>query len=363
MKKSLLLLGLSLLSMSVHSQIQTQTRDNAGLQGNAGAMNGFFETSNPVNYPAGATGWWHLLDVRHTNTNNNFAMQLAGSFFDQNLYFRKTDNNASQQWSKILMMNPQGFVGIGTQNPQAKLDINFEGEPKSIKFIDAPNDLNTMNSILRFTWYNETADLGIVRSGSSTIEGFALRFNSAQTAKFLSNGTAIFNGSILSALGGNEGGSLGLINESKTGSAVKEWKIYNMTGGYGNSLQFWSYPANGTNYAARLKLSDSGDMALYGKFEAKEVKVTQTPTADFVFEEQYDLPKLEEVEKFIKAQRHLPDVASAEEMEKNGVNIGEFQIKLLQKIEELTLYTIEQHKKLLEQQERIEKLEDQLYKK
>lgn len=112
-----------------------------------------------------------------------------------------------------------------------------------------------------------------------------------------------------------------------------------------------------------LNLYSNGNGSLQGKFEAKEVRVTTSPTADFVFEEQYDLPKLEVVEKFIKENKHLPDVASAAEMEKNGVNLGEFQIKLLQKIEELTLYTIEQHKKLLEQQERIEKLEEQQYKK
>jgi len=100
-----------------------------------------------------------------------------------------------------------------------------------------------------------------------------------------------------------------------------------------------------------------GDNAsLQGKFEAKEIKVTLTPTADFVFEEDYALPKLEEVEKHIKEKKHLPEIASAKEMEKEGVNVGEFQIKLLQKIEELTLYTIEQNKLNKEQQEKIEKL-------
>ncbi|WP_426275462.1 hypothetical protein ACN9MN_12830 [Chryseobacterium sp. S-02] len=96
--------------------------------------------------------------------------------------------------------------------------------------------------------------------------------------------------------------------------------------------------------------------ALQGKFEAKEIKVTLTPTADFVFEENYDLPKLEEVEKHIKEKKHLPEIASAKEMEKEGVNVGEFQIKLLQKIEELTLYTIEQNKLIKEQQKRIEEI-------
>lgn len=96
---------------------------------------------------------------------------------------------------------------------------------------------------------------------------------------------------------------------------------------------------------------NTGNVAIQNKFEAKEVKVTQTPTADFVFEKEYNLPKLEEIEKFIKEKKHLPEIASAKEMEKEGVNVGEFQIKLLQKIEELTLYSIEQNKKIKELQQ------------
>jgi hypothetical protein len=115
------------------------------------------------------------------------------------------------------------------------------------------------------------------------------------------------------------------------------------------------------------KSSFTDNMKVDAKIEAKEIKVTTTPTADFVFEEDYNLPKLEEVEKHIKEKKHLPEIASAKQMEKEGVNVGEFQIKLLQKIEELTLYTIEQNKKIeaqnkqiLEQNQRIEKLEKKI---
>lgn len=115
------------------------------------------------------------------------------------------------------------------------------------------------------------------------------------------------------------------------------------------------------------KSSFTDNMKVNAKIEAKEIKVTLTPTADFVFEEDYNLPKLEDVEKHIKEKKHLPEIASAKQMEKEGVNVGEFQIKLLQKIEELTLYTIEQNKKIeaqnkqiLEQNQRIEKLEKKI---
>lgn len=104
---------------------------------------------------------------------------------------------------------------------------------------------------------------------------------------------------------------------------------------------------------------ENGNALLNGKFEAKEIKVTSGPTADFVFEEDYQLPKLEEIEKYIREKKHLPEVASAKEMEKEGVNIGEFQIKLLQKIEELTLYSIEQNKQLKFQEEQLRHLQEE----
>jgi hypothetical protein len=99
---------------------RTETRNDAGLQGNAGAISGFYHTSNPVNFPSGASSWWHLLDIRHSNPGNNFAMQFAGSFYDQRLYFRKTNDNASQSWSKVLL-ETDGKVGIGTNTPNGLL--------------------------------------------------------------------------------------------------------------------------------------------------------------------------------------------------------------------------------------------------
>ncbi|WP_294262674.1 hypothetical protein [uncultured Chryseobacterium sp.] len=122
--------------------------------------------------------------------------------------------------------------------------------------------------------------------------------------------------------------------------------------GIGTSTPQYRLDVNG-------KSSFADNMRVNAKIEAKEIKVTLTPTADFVFENDYNLPKLEDVEKHIKEKKHLPEIASAKEMEKEGVNVGEFQIKLLQKIEELTLYTIEQNKLIKEQQKRIEALENQ----
>ena len=106
-------------------------------------------------------------------------------------------------------------------------------------------------------------------------------------------------------------------------------------------------------------------LAVNGNIRAKEIKV-ETGWSDFVFEDSYDLPTLEEVEQHIKEKGHLKDIPSAREVEENGIFLGEMDAKLLQKIEELTLYMIALKKENREQKFQIEKLQkaiDQLQKK
>ncbi len=85
-----------------------------------------------------------------------------------------------------------------------------------------------------------------------------------------------------------------------------------------------------------------------GTVRAREVLIDLDGGADFVFEESYALRPLDEVSRFIQTNKHLPEIPSAADMVENGVDMGEFQIKLLQKIEELTLYIIEQEKRIKE---------------
>ncbi|NAS32831.1 hypothetical protein GTQ40_17770 [Flavobacteriaceae bacterium R38] len=100
-------------------------------------------------------------------------------------------------------------------------------------------------------------------------------------------------------------------------------------------------------------------LAVNGKIRAKEIKV-ETDWADYVFLKDYKLPSLQEVEKHIKEKGHLINIPSAKEVENNGVELGEINKLLLEKIEELTLYTIQQERKLIKQEERNKKLEARL---
>ncbi|WP_426476909.1 hypothetical protein ACP3T3_16515 [Chryseobacterium sp. CBSDS_008] len=210
-----------------------------------------------------------------------------------------------------LVVNDNGNVGIGTVSPNSKLHI-------------AQDNINNQNlSLGKFTSVGQTGGSAIV----------SLAYNST-TANLEVNST--YSGS------GFRYGTYGDFNI--------ENEITTPDFGAINFI---------TNKKVQLAIKPNGNALLQGKFEAKEVKVTLTPTADFVFDEKYDLPKLEEVEKHIKEKKHLPEIASAKVMEKEGVNVGEFQIKLLQKIEELTLYSIEQNKQIKQQSEQLKHLKDE----
>jgi len=87
------------------------------------------------------------------------------------------------------------------------------------------------------------------------------------------------------------------------------------------------------------------ELAVNGKIRAKEVRV-EAAWSDFVFEKDYPLLPLKDVEVFIEKNKHLPDVPSEAEIQKNGVELGKVHSKLLQKIEELTLYLLQMDKEV-----------------
>ena len=87
-----------------------------------------------------------------------------------------------------------------------------------------------------------------------------------------------------------------------------------------------------------------------GIVEARQVLVAQEIWHDDVFRPGFDLRSIEEVEDFVNENHHLPDVPSEKEVLENGINLGDMEATLLKKIEELTLYLIDQNKRLKEQE-------------
>ncbi len=112
----------------------------------------------------------------------------------------------------------------------------------------------------------------------------------------------------------------------------------------------------GTNQLVRMIISNTGNvgigttaatplgaykLAVNGKIGCTELTVTNTGWADFVFQDNYRLPPLEEVETFISENKHLPGIPTEADVKEKGVSVGDMSSKLLQKVEELTLYVID----------------------
>ncbi|MBK8807948.1 MAG: hypothetical protein IPO21_15395 [Bacteroidales bacterium] len=103
---------------------------------------------------------------------------------------------------------------------------------------------------------------------------------------------------------------------------------------------------NAKDYSNGYKLAVKGAVGVDGKIECEELQVKVMNLADYVFADDYELKALDKVEEFIKENKHLPNVPSAKIVAEDGMNVGEFQNILLEKVEELTLYIIEQQKQI-----------------
>ncbi|WP_205945798.1 hypothetical protein [Pedobacter frigiditerrae] len=344
----------------------TLDRNDAGLRGDAGATSGFFQAVSPVNFPTVASSWWHLLDVRHTNGTNNYAMQFSGSFFDQDLYFRKTNNSASQTWSRVLL-EVNGKVGIGTLTPAYDLDVT--------KFLRVGAQGGS--------------DVALLGGGSGIGAQMKLFYhNGAENVRLTGNNDSWLNATIGNVGIGTTAPSeklsiYGIVNTSpgilsleshrndvtyaevgalkgKNGT-VEVTRIGMLRGGetFSGVMNFFVKASNDSPLFEAMRIAENGNVgvgtmvpnekfAVNGKIRAKEIKVEPNPATwpDYVFEEDYNITSLTDLEKYIRANKHLPEMPMAKEVAVNGVELGEMNRLLLKKIEELTLHLIEKDKEV-----------------
>ncbi|AZB24701.1 hypothetical protein [Chryseobacterium bernardetii] len=307
-----------------------------------------------------------------------FSLTLAVTLmFGQTLTEKQMINARAAGYAVIAAKNPGlnfavmviPWDGVNSLEYNANTQINPSWQPQAVvkgNYFDQPfdgSDFTTYSSFVtsqaEFDQYKSTGTQWWIIC--SAMPAFSSRISGNQNNQNV--GIGIENPSYNLDVKGTF--RVGDVGKFTFNGAADLWFEYPLRGSGGRAMVHDDGNVLALNYnndftgGTRLgtSLLVKGDNAsLQGKFEAKEIKVTLTPTADFVFDENYNLPKLEVVEKHIKEKKHLPEIASAKEMEREGVNVGEFQIKLLQKIEELTLYTIEQNKQLKKLQESNDKL-------
>ncbi len=142
------------------------------------------------------------------------------------------------------------------------------------------------------------------------------------------------------------------INESPAATDIDDFVVNTALDGDVNSSGSLMITGAGNHYIQNGNLgigttSPDSKLTVKGKIHAEEVKVDlNIPAPDYVFEKTYKLKPLSQVEDFLKQNKHLPDIPSAKTMKEEGIGLAEMQMKLLQKIEELTLYIIDQNKKI-----------------
>jgi len=181
----------------------------------------------------------------------------------------------------------------------------------------------------------------------------------AQTLTLTGNTLSISNGNNVTLC--NIYNCDGTLTGNRTVTMSNNNLIFNTSGGTGGRI----YVGNTTAFTSANFPTSTGDYRLYveGGILTEKVKVAMRNTTDWmdsVFAKEYQLTPLNEVEKYIKENKHLPGVESAETLVKEGLDLGDMQAKQMGKIEELTLYTIEQQKQLDQQAKEIEELKAQL---
>ncbi|HEV8284260.1 MAG TPA: hypothetical protein VGQ09_08110 [Chitinophagaceae bacterium] len=179
---------------------------------------------------------------------------------------------------------------------------------------------------------NSTAQLHL-KAGTASVNSAPLKFTSGTLLTTTEAGAIEYDGSHLYFTATNGGTRYQLDQQS------------------GGGTNYWTQSATNIYYTSGnigIGTTDPGSykLAVEGTVGARKVKVTQAPWADYVFEKDYRLLTLPEVEKYIQQHKHLPDVPSASEVEKDGLDLGDNQALLLKKIEEMTLYIIDINKKL-----------------
>ncbi len=292
--------------------------------------------------------------VNHSSirfTKSGTGSWMSGLQFDDGLPKFCINNSSTFDATPEFTVLPNGNVGINVISPTAKFHSNgtvrFQGIGETAGYV------LTSDALGNATWQasnwiatgsdisHSGGNVGVV--GGNMIIDHIVSINYQGGIASLHNPMLIFEGGVID-------GSLSLINPPNEPDYMeltgKDFRV-------------------SENMNIQKKLNVAGSFTVGQLFKvniddgvtyAKTIKVTALPFPDYVFEKEYKLMPLPELEKYIVTNKHLPNINTAADVKENGLSLGEMQVKQMEKIEELTLYIFEMNKKLEAQQKKIDSL-------
>jgi len=307
-----------------------------------------------------------------------------------------------------IYLNRAGNLGIGTDSPEGKLDIlrpangwllNLKtnafnpGDINGIKFYSGylgdnkwagissvTEDIHSNQTGLAF-YTNTTEKARISGEGNFKLGGWANDLAKLSVYQSLGPGSSVKDRTLISSMSSSSGADNVFQNNhwlvrnspGNTWSSASWHDGISVDGSFQtpnvdtrtwwerdpyHNIQSW-----GSQEATYLTINQGNvgvgtsnpdaKLSVNGTIHSKEVKVdTNIPVPDFVFKKDYPLRSIPDLKRYITSYHHLPEIPSAEAFKKDGINLSEMNLKLLQKVEELTLYLIEKEKQLASQQKR-----------
>jgi hypothetical protein len=410
MKKIVFIMAFSIFSFCCQSQ-WSNSGDNVttgSLAIGSTATNSYSMLSiNGPNWPTG-TASKRDINFNFAAAGSSTIRSYRGSSWDTYLQFLTTGSDNSKDVR--LHIDGAGNIGVGTVAPLANLHTSGMGGRVNARFtqtstsndssspvvvIEQTSPTNSSGLQINFTGsggdqYNHSNTAALQITNSSNHRALVVNNSSGKRLFEVNKDGNVGIGTIhpqfsLDVRGGNGYiGSNGLMFHA-SGNAPDGLPYARFTENYG--IRFSSpdprwvfsskpsvligYAPNGQNWgndnlfvAGNVGIGTTNPdalLAVKGDIHAQEVRVDlNVPGPDYVFEPSYDLKPLAEIESYIKENKHLPEVPSAKEMEKNGVQLGEMNMLLLKKVEELTLHLIKQQSMIEAQNKEIEKLKTQI---
>lgn len=261
---------------------------------------------------------------------NKFSM---GYDADDDIFRINSRINSGGWYNRFTINKQDGFVGIGTTDPAYKFDVVSEV-------------LNTPVASLQYhsTTLSNTNTFGLhlINKDQSATSVGGTKYSLYDDAGAGRNAAWI-------AVGKEQ------LWDAATTSTFKSFMAFGTRNGNGGIKEALRITNNGKVGIGTT--APDAELTVDGMIHSEEVKVDLTvPGPDYVFAPDYDLRSLEETSAYITQNRHLPEIPPAKEMEAHGIDLGVMNMKLLQKVEELTLYLIEQNKQIQSQQQEIEEL-------